>query len=149
MSWQFCCLSSMLSTERQLPLKFCWPIIILIFTMYRKQATQELLVLVIKSLHQQVYWPIPGDVSLAYHYSTIGKTNGYLCEIFQYCYTRDLWKERQEWKLHVWWLNTRVRCNHLILKIDPFTVSVAILVGGQLRLKLQQMYGKLFNFQTM
>ena len=32
---------------------------------------------------------------------------------------------------------------------DPFTVSVAILVGGQSQLKLQQMYGKLFNFQTL
>ena len=35
------------------------------------------------------------------------------------------------------------------MKIDPFTVSVAILVRGQLQLKLQQMYGKLFNFQTL
>ena len=33
--------------------------------------------------------------------------------------------------------------------IDPFMVSIAILVGGQSRLKLQQMYGKLFNFQTL
>ena len=31
--------------------------------------------------------------------------------------------------------------------IDPFTISVAILDGGQSRQKLQQMYGKLFNFQ--
>ena len=35
--------------------------------------------------------------------------------------------------------------------IDPFTVSITILVGGQswLKLLVQQMYGKLFNFQTL
>ena len=32
---------------------------------------------------------------------------------------------------------------------DTFTVFVTILVGDQSRLKLQQMYGKLFNFQTL
>ena len=32
--------------------------------------------------------------------------------------------------------------------IDPLTVSVAILVGDQSRLKSQQMFGKLFNFQS-
>ena len=37
----------------------------------------------------------------------------------------------------------------MLLSIDPFTVSVAILVRGQSRLKLQQMHGKLFNFQTL
>ena len=36
-----------------------------------------------------------------------------------------------------------------IMKIDPFTVSITILVRGQSQLKLQQMYGKLFNFQTL
>ena len=34
-------------------------------------------------------------------------------------------------------------------RIDPFKVSIAILAGVQSRLKLQQMYGKLFNFQTL
>ena len=33
--------------------------------------------------------------------------------------------------------------------IDLSEVSVAILAGVQSRLKLQQMYGKLFNFQTL
>ena len=31
----------------------------------------------------------------------------------------------------------------------PSKVSMAILAGVQSRLKLQQMYGKLFNFQTL
>ena len=36
-----------------------------------------------------------------------------------------------------------------IVGIDPFKVYVAILAGVQSRQKLQQMYGKLFNFQTL
>ena len=38
---------------------------------------------------------------------------------------------------------------YLNLIIDLSKVSIAILAGVQLRLKLQQMYGKLFNFQTL